>query len=283
MFYYQNALPDKGYFISIGADRKMFTLRQGNSAGKEWHIQNLSHTWEEAEKKAFEVTGLHLPAPECILNPLKAHETIDTAIMQWGKYKDMHIKDIAKEDVRYLAWVASTLEEDKINFPDKRPDRTKVLISQLPEVIAYNEEQERLKKEREEKWEAERKAEQEGSEHIGEVGDRIEFTGTVSFTRSFENDYGFGFQTKLVTDDGNVVIYWNLFGAEVADFGIDPDNIKKIDAEKGDRITFRAAVKKHDEFKGVKQTVISRATKCKLLSAGKESMNFLSKYLPTAG
>lgn len=275
-------LPDRGYFISIGHDRKMFTLRQGNALGEEWHIQNLAHTWEEAEKKAFERTGFHLPAPECILNPLKAHETIDNAIMKFGKYKDQHIKDIAQIDIRYLAWVASTIEEDKINFPDKRPDRTKVLISEMPEVIAYNEEQERKRKELEAKWAAEREAEQKNSKFLGEIGERLEFTGTISFVKFFDGEFGTRYLTKVVTDEGNVVMYWNIIGADVTDFNLCDKEITKIDAAKGDRVYFKAAVKKHDEFRDVKQTVVSRATKGKLLSAGPETLNLISRWLPTA-
>lgn len=270
-----NQILDRGYFISIGGDRKMFTLRQGNALGHEWHIQNLSHTWEDAEAKAFEVTGFHLPAPECILNPLKSHETIDTALMPWGKYKGQNINEIAVFDLQYLNWMVTNDEEVAESDPDHKTDRTIKLIAKIPKLIEFRAEQARIKSEREAKWKAEREALQASSKHLGTIDERIKFTGTVTFTKFFENEWGYGSMTKVITDCGSEVMYWNTFGVDASELGFTGH---KLDAAKGDRIEFMAAVKAHGEYEGTKQTTVKRATKGKLLSAGKETADYINTY-----
>ena len=77
---------------------------------------------------------------------------------------------------------------------------------------------------------------------IGEPCDRRDFKGTVRFIASGEGKFGTWFLTVIDTDAGTVT-WWNAF-----------DNI-----EKGDKVTFKATIKKHDERDGEKQTVVTRA------------------------
>lgn len=268
-------LPDKGYYIAIGGEGKMFTLRQSSYSGYDGHIRNLSHVWEEAEKKAKEITGFDLDAPEVHLNPLKSHETIDTAILRFGKHKDRLITEVAEDDIRYLVWLIESNEESLKADANYKIDRTIKLAAQLPDVIAYRKEQTRLKAEREAKWKAEREAITKSSKHIGNIDERIEFTGTVVFTKDFETEYGIGYMTKVHTDDGCEVIYWNNFGLDASEQGFTEH---KIDSDKGDRITFFAAIKAHSEYQGIKQTVIKRATRGKLLEAGERNLEFINRY-----
>jgi hypothetical protein len=84
--------------------------------------------------------------------------------------------------------------------------------------------------------------------HLGEVGKRSEFTATIKFKKVFEAVYGYQRTTSTlyVMEDanGNALKYMssNVFLGDV-----------------GDTVTFVASVKDHSEYKGVKQTVVTRA------------------------
>jgi len=271
-----NPLPDRGYYIAISQEGKMFTLRQCAAfSGSDCHIQNLSHVWEEAEAKAKAVTGFDLEAPEMKLKDLKVHETIDTALMPWGKYKGLNINDIAMDDLRYLVWMVTNNEERLAEDPSHKTDRTIKLIAELPDVINYRKEQIRLKAEREAKWAAEREEMLKTSKHLGTIGERIEFTGTIVFEKSFETEYGIGCMSKVHTDDGCEIMYWNTFNLDVTSVGFTDH---KIESHKGDHVTFFAAVKVHSEYNGIKQTVVKRATRAKLLAAGKDNLEYINRY-----
>jgi hypothetical protein len=82
------------------------------------------------------------------------------------------------------------------------------------------------------------------SKHLGTVGDRLEFTEIVLKSKKyFDGDYG-GTELVLFEDtEGNILKYWG--GLFMLD---DP----------GARVSFKATVKSHDEFCGIKQTTVSR-------------------------
>lgn len=89
------------------------------------------------------------------------------------------------------------------------------------------------------------------SHHIGQVGMRVAFTGKVVAVRTFQTssrnhyyDTGVRHQTAVEVD-GNKVVYWNMLG----------------DAQEGDEVQFTATIKEHSEYNGVKQTIVSRASK----------------------
>lgn len=80
------------------------------------------------------------------------------------------------------------------------------------------------------------------SSHVGNVGDRIEFTAaSAEFVTSWETAYGHTFLYKFTDGDGNVFV-WFASGA--------------FDERAGMKV--RGTVKKHDERDGVKQTVLTR-------------------------
>lgn len=87
--------------------------------------------------------------------------------------------------------------------------------------------------------------------HIGSVGERMTFKGIVKSIISFDRpkfhyyDSGVGHITRVIVN-GSTVVYFGALG------------------EEGQEIEFKATVKEHGEFKGVKQTVVARP---KLLTA----------------
>ena len=83
------------------------------------------------------------------------------------------------------------------------------------------------------------------SKHVGTVGERKDFRDlTVIMTIEREGDYGITTILKFEDSDGNILTWFASGGKSY---------------EKGGKISLKATVKAHDEFKGVKQTVITRA------------------------
>ena len=84
------------------------------------------------------------------------------------------------------------------------------------------------------------------SSYLGTVGDRVEITAEIVAAFSFETN--FGTTSGRIMRSGDDVIVWMGSG----DFGY---------AQKGDRVTFFAKVKKHALRDGEKQTTVTRPTK----------------------
>lgn len=107
-------------------------------------------------------------------------------------------------------------------------------------IAAYRREQDSLRR-----FEAKARA----SGHLqAEVGQRLVLTVTLKEMRTFETVYGFSHKCELETEDGVVLVWWAS-----NDPTIGPDAWAK-----GEKRTVKATVKKHDEWKGIKQTVVSR-------------------------
>jgi hypothetical protein len=82
------------------------------------------------------------------------------------------------------------------------------------------------------------------SKHVGEVKERREFNVTVK--RIFEKDGDFGLTRihHMLTDNNEYLVWF------ASSRGL----------EEGQSYTVKATIKKHDEFRGVKQTVVNRVT-----------------------
>ena len=86
------------------------------------------------------------------------------------------------------------------------------------------------------------------STHVGTVGVRTCWTATLDFVTGFETAFGYTTVLKFRTDDVGAVVTWMASGQDV---------LARSDV--GKRYMVCGTVKKHDEYKGEKQTVISRA------------------------
>lgn len=88
------------------------------------------------------------------------------------------------------------------------------------------------------------KAGQSSSQHIGKVGDRIQFDNlTVTLSIPLEGHYGTNYFMKFIDPNGNTIV-WHSSSANF---------------EVGQSVSGVATVKQHGEYKGVQQTVITRA------------------------
>ena len=98
--------------------------------------------------------------------------------------------------------------------------------------------------------EAERKAKQAAyahSEHVGEVGERITIeVASAEVVTTWETEWGLVWLVRFVSKDGNVFMWRKTACIDM--------EIEKVKTVKG-------TVKSHDEFRGVKQTFLTRC-KC---------------------
>lgn len=82
------------------------------------------------------------------------------------------------------------------------------------------------------------------SEYIGEVGKKIEFTGTLVRKTGFQSYFGYQNVYTFNDENGNVLTW---ISAVV------------VGASLGASVKVRATIKEHKEYRGEKQTVITRA------------------------
>ena len=80
------------------------------------------------------------------------------------------------------------------------------------------------------------------SEFVGEVGDRIEETLTVTKAITLEGYYGTSMMHIMEDESGNVYVWIT----------------KAKNYPEGKVVTLRGTVKEHKEYKGTKQTVLTR-------------------------
>lgn len=104
-----------------------------------------------------------------------------------------------------------------------------------------------------------------GSQWVGEVKERIERVVTYLGRSSYERRSFSGYGTDIVNihrfadDEGNLLVWKTTAYLE----RIDEEGFLAF-IEHGTRVTLRGTVKAHDEYRGTKQTVLSR---CKVAEA----------------
>ena len=84
------------------------------------------------------------------------------------------------------------------------------------------------------------------SQHIGQVGGKIELEATFKRTRWYDTPFGTTWIHTFEDAEGNCLV-WKTSAS--------------LDVVAGDKIRIRGTVKDHDEYNGVKQTVLTR---CKI-------------------
>ena len=81
--------------------------------------------------------------------------------------------------------------------------------------------------------------------HVGTVGKREVFSVTVKAIRCFDGDYGVRSLVRMEDESGNVLTWWTGEAPEWAN--------------EGDSVKVKATVKKHEDYKGTPQTLVTRA------------------------
>lgn len=109
----------------------------------------------------------------------------------------------------------------------------------------------------------ETKQPQKPSEWVGKVGEKSNFENLeVVNVRSYENQYGWQTVYKLKDKDGNIYTKFGIIGPQfiVKKTETDP---KEGELQVGDIVSGTADVKDHNEYQGVKQTILGRFSKLK--------------------
>ena len=88
---------------------------------------------------------------------------------------------------------------------------------------------------------AAQKAVDEGTSHVGNVGERRDFDLTAERVHSFDGQFGTTYITIFRDADNNVIVYKG-----------------SVEFQRGDKVRGKATVKAHDRRDGVPQTVIAR-------------------------
>lgn len=105
------------------------------------------------------------------------------------------------------------------------------------------------------------------SAHVGNIGERITFdVESTRIVTSWETDYGMMWLVKFVTTEGNVIM-WRASSVNAL-----PDDLELVRKVTG-------TVKDHDEFRGIKQTFVSR---CKVVEEGPKAEEAHATYNPEA-
>jgi hypothetical protein len=105
--------------------------------------------------------------------------------------------------------------------------------------------------------EIERRKAKAESHHFGEVGKRGVFELTLVGYTSCEGYYGTTHIFRFIEGEGNRVTWFSSRDVEWA-WGVDEETGEPGELRRGDTFTVKATVKKHEEYKGVAQTVVTR-------------------------
>ncbi len=85
-------------------------------------------------------------------------------------------------------------------------------------------------------------AKRQSAQHVGTVGERIDFDLVIKFTTEFETQFGMTYVHVMEDADANVVVYKG----------------SKVLGQKGDAVKFKATIKTHDYRDGIAQTIVTR-------------------------
>lgn len=167
-------------------------------------------------------------------------------VLTVGKYKGKRISEIPPDYLRWLyPKLKSKLPYSCSNQPE-RPDCVAVVLNvckyghfvpsgYITNLVLYKAVKERLAHEQEEQT----------SDYIGNIGDKITANVTVISKKEITTMYGPTTLIKMKDDHGNIL----------ATMGRNK-TIGKL--EEGDEVTVAGTVTKHNEYRGTKETIISR-------------------------
>lgn len=96
------------------------------------------------------------------------------------------------------------------------------------------------------------------SAFVGQVGDKIAAVVSILYTMETESMYGVTTLYRMIADDGNVYTWWSSRGQDFPGSYPEGETCRRLAI--GDRVLMRGRVKGHDEFRGIKQTVMTRCT-----------------------
>lgn len=94
-------------------------------------------------------------------------------------------------------------------------------------------------------------------EYYGNVGDKFELSLTFDKSFGFETQFGYNY-IHLFRDDENHVFKWSTSNGTYLAYHKTNGRSDYLDFESGKKYTIKGTIKAHEEYKGMKQTVITR-------------------------
>jgi hypothetical protein len=251
----------KLFYITTGRKNAFYTLRsQNNAAGYSFemptnHVCTLAADEEKAIQKAQNyVDAFRARVPETDTFKIEFHpwaeqetfkrrgklsvfktqqlEMVDSGVMPFGKHKDKVIADLPESTVLYYASQSGQTIE---------PVKSAVCDVCLGVALENGYIEHRDKKR------AENVLRDARSHFIGEPGQRLDFTGEMIWCVEKGNyfvgaEFVAPYFVNRIRSGDDIIVY--IGGKRLA--------------ENGEILSIRATVKKHEEFKGVKTTVVNR-------------------------
>lgn len=144
-----------------------------------------------------------------------------------------YLGNVATADGRYGLNYDGILGSMRGQF-ERKGSLTDRQIAAAEKMIREDYQRQAAKDERDAKYAAERAARPNAA--IGEVGERRDFTGTVRFTKEFENSFNghIRLSTLIILDTPEGAVKWFASGA--------------FDLNRGETITLKATVKEHELY-----------------------------------
>lgn len=245
------------FYISTGALNAMYTLRHTrflpgsglSGASHDSYICNLSTDIEKAAEKAKDyfdrvsdrfigdTSEAHLDTdPDCEIGQRRGKlsvkatawiEEIEKGYFPFGKHMGTEISAAPDNYLLYFADKLGTTED----FVTEALSAACMGAALERDLIA--------------KREAARQEIRDKnalSEYVGDVGQRLVFEGEIELSIYKDSDYGFGYYLNRVRVGTDIIVYMG----------------SKSLGERGESVKFKATIKSHDEYQGVKSTKVSR-------------------------
>jgi hypothetical protein len=235
-------------YISTGRKNAMFTLwvgRVGAGCMVDHYVCNLAATEELAEAKAidycermsercgfkvhfdgFDVTNIRHRRGNLSARDTANIEQIEAGVFPFGKHAGTRIADAPDGYVLFFA--------DKHDASD--------VVTQALAAACMGVAMERDLIAKRQAARDEQAAQDALSRHVGEIGERLTITGEiVSAFYKEPTAWADGYTITKVRHGNDLFVYWGN--------GI---------GERGDVVTMKATVKRHDEYKGVLSTTVNR-------------------------
>lgn len=154
----------------------------------------------------------------------------------------------------YMKWIERTPEYEA-KLAARRAAKIKAqMAAQEEQRKAYEAkmEAERLRKEAEE---AAIKAQKAISQHVGQVGDKIDITATYDHTAWFDFRLGWTTETMYIhtfKDEAGNTLVWKTSSTSLPNL------------DEGDKVQIKGTIKDHNVYKDEKQTLLTRCKICKI-------------------
>lgn len=116
-------------------------------------------------------------------------------------------------------------------------------------------------------------AEKASHVYVGEIGKKIEMDVTIAFETSYGTIYGRQYIIGMRDADNNLLVWKTNTGSLAIEKMVEKNGRTMVEydcANKGDKVTIKGTIKAHQEYKGEKQTILTRVKLVKFIEKREE-------------